>query len=145
MASAGTLPAMSNWINPRRGESIPFVPANIPGPAPLLLLTLFSKMLASLLAPIVIVAARAAAHRIVAIVRPAANSGSTLTMLVSFAAILQKSCFRRTAALSHKVTCQKALGSIVEQPVILQHPPFSATIKQWRLSRRRVKNRPQPA
>src|SRR5215471_18345680 len=139
MASAGTLPAMSNWINPRRGESIPFVPANIPGPAPLLLLTLFSKMLASLLAPIVIVAAPAGAHRIVAIVRPAANSGSDLTMLVSFAAILQKddkvssgnrkNLSRRTATLSHKVTPQKALGSIGEQPVILQHPPFSATIK----------------
>ena len=68
VAPAGTLPATLNSINPRRGEPVPFVPENMPGPPPLLLLTLFWKivldltsaaMLASDPPPIVIVAAEA--------------------------------------------------------------------------------------
>ncbi len=41
VAPAGTLAATLNSINPRRGEVMPLVPENMPGPPPSLLLTLF--------------------------------------------------------------------------------------------------------
>src|SRR5262249_32682999 len=56
---AGIFPAISKSRRPRRGEFIPLVPANKAGPAPLLLAAGFSKMVASLLAPIVMVSAAA--------------------------------------------------------------------------------------
>ncbi len=50
----------------------------------MLLLTLFSKIVASLLAPIVIVVASAGAHRVATIIKPVANDMYTVRIVSYF-------------------------------------------------------------
>src|SRR6266850_1887152 len=113
---AGIAPAMSNWINPLRGDDCALVPAKIAWPAPRLLFTLLWKMVLSLDAPMVATSARAAAPMAIKAAQSAIKNRRKMlrsNFLPSERSIISHMCKRGVDIASKRPTHAQQISQII--------------------------------